>query len=185
MTIKNIIPGLLVVTISLLLAYSCVKFDPVSEVPAITFKSITVNAFKDSLDNIRPKFLLEFEFIDGDADIGISGEGIYDTIDSIRTNLFILPRKKIDSTTYVEIPKSDTIVIAIMQHEKLDRIGQNKTIKGIIRVDVPLERVPDYARDTFRYNFYIYDRALNRSNIENTTDLCLKDWEKQFPTSLN
>jgi hypothetical protein len=57
----------------------------------------------------------------------------------------------------------------ISKHEQLNRVGQNKTVKGEIKVQIYYFLAPPY--DTIRYDFYIVDRNGNKSNIESTTDI--------------
>ena len=70
-----------------------------------------------------------------------------------------------DSNRFDTIPMHQWI----RYDQKLDRVGQNKTVKGIIRSDIQIASHQD-LKDTFRLEFYIRDRALNKSNIEYTID---------------
>ena len=47
-----------------------------------------------------------------------------------------------------------------------------KAIKGIIVDTLPLNPKPAY--DTIRLKFFIYDRALNQSNIDSTPPIILR-----------
>ncbi len=153
---------------------SCVKTEPVSPIPQITFKSLELATLVDtSLDN--PNLIvgvLKFDFIDGDADIGV--EEAYanniDLPDSIRYNLFLTPYSKLDGKYFLIEYDSIPPYYSIIRDSKLDRVGQNKTIKGTISlviVDLPLY-------DTIRYDFMLRDRAGHNSNTETTTDLGTK-----------
>jgi len=165
---------LIIVPLLTIIAISCVKFDPVSPVPEITFKSLDLASIVDtSLDN--PNLIvgvLLFEFIDGDANIGVEEADANNTelSDSIRYNLFLTPYSKIDGV--YSLIEYDTIppYYSIIRDQKLDRVGQNKTIKGDITLVII--DLPDY--DTIRYDFMLRDRAGNNSNIEITTDLGTK-----------
>lgn len=48
--------------------FSCVEIEPVSPIPEITFKSLT-QGIDTSMNQVVG--ILKFDFIDGDADIGI------------------------------------------------------------------------------------------------------------------
>jgi hypothetical protein len=159
-----------------LAVYACVKTEPVSPVPEITFKSFElVDAIDTSLQNKYKMGILEFSFIDGDADIGMyEVPNPDDAFDENNYNLFLIPYEKRDSTYYkIKIDTTDTThpppYYTIMHDTKLDRAGQNKTIKGTIIVNIPYFTLPEY--DTMRYDFYIVDRVRNKSNIESTTDI--------------
>jgi hypothetical protein len=159
-----------------IILYCCIKTEPVSVIPHITFKSFKLFEAKDtSLGNHILRGILEFSFIDGDADIGMDGQiDTTDTVAEDNYNLFLIPYQKID-TNYYPI-KLDTLLpkpyYRITHDTKMDRVGQNKTIKGDITVNIDYYLVPKY--DTMRYNFYIVDRAKNRSNIASTTDIGFK-----------
>jgi hypothetical protein len=166
----------LLIGVLLAVAYSCVETKPVSTIPQITFKSFKLfEAIDTSLGNHILRGVLEFSFIDGDADIGLDGEiNTADTIDEDNYNLFLIPYQKIDTNYYLIV--LDTLLpkpyFRITHDVKMDRVGQNKTLKGNITVNIDYYIVPQY--DTMRYDFYILDRAKNKSNIESTTDIGFK-----------
>lgn len=158
---------------------ACVEFEPVSLVPAITYKSFAVENGFDSLQNEVSFARLEFEFIDGDADFGVYLEDLNNPNlpDSLRFNFIIEVYDKIEG---IYVPKTffntienriDTLVLqqGITYDPKLDRVGQNKTVKGIIKSNIQISNTR-YLLDTFRLQFYIRDRALHRSNTEITPD---------------
>jgi hypothetical protein len=133
-------------------------------VPEIGFKSFTLGE-TDSLGFRIKTGELVFSFIDGNADFGIRKTGLnQDTL-----NLFLIPFQK----TGLEYDSLDVDVYgrsyAVMDDEKLIRVGQNKTIKGEIKVQIYYFITPPF--DTLRYDFYITDRAGNKSNVESTSDI--------------
>jgi hypothetical protein len=142
---------------------ACEPFEKVSEIPQITFKDFRLFEI-DTLSNTIKVGELAFDFIDGDADLGVNPEysGSNDSI-----NLYLIPFEKTDGM-YVQIP-GDTLKYQIRYDEKLDRIGQNKTIKGEISLIIYYFIEPAY--DTIKYDFYIYDRARHQSNVESTSDI--------------
>ncbi len=158
---------------------ACVEFEPVSPVPAITYKSFILENGFDSLQNEVSYARLEFEFIDGDADFGVYLGDLNNPNlpDSLRYNFIIEVQDKTDG---VYRPKTffntienrmDTLILkqGITYDPKLDRVGQNKTVKGIIKSNTQITNTGNLL-DTFRLQFYIRDRALHRSNIEVTPD---------------
>jgi hypothetical protein len=162
--------------ISVVIISGCVETEPVSIIPEITFNKFELYyIIADSTDFNDKKLigLLEFKFIDGDADIGIPEDIANDSTlpDSIRFNVFMFPFEKVNGS-YIPIPFDTSIFpppfFIIKYDEKLNRVGQNKTIKGIIRLDM-FDLPVGY--DTIRYDFFIKDRAGNKSNIESTTDI--------------
>ena len=156
----NLIPG---VILSFLAVASCEPFEKVSEVPEITFKSFELYEI-DTLSMRIKTGELVFSFIDGNADIGVTTGGTQkDTL-----NLFLIPSQKLNGE-YEPIEDVDTLKYGIRDDEKLTRVGQNKTIKGEIKLQIYYFLIPPY--DTIRYDFYIKDRAGNQSNMESTSDI--------------
>lgn len=142
---------------------TCEPFEKVSEIPNITFKDFELYEI-DTFSNIIKAGKLTFTFIDGNADIGVNPE-YSPSNDSI--NFYLIPFEKLNGE-YFQIP-DDTLKYQIRSNEKLDRVGQNKTIKGEISLLIYYFITPPH--DTIRYDFYIFDRAGNQSNIEETTDI--------------
>lgn len=154
--------------ILILLLAACLKTEPVSPIPEISYQSMEIFYYYDSL--LEQNLLvgeLVFDFIDGDADLGIYASEM-DTItwNEGNYNIFLIPYEKVDSLFFPVL--QDTLNPPpwyTIQHDvKLDRVGQNQTIKGnisLIITDLP-------KLDSMRYDFYIRDRAGNESNIEST-----------------
>ncbi len=84
-------------------------------------------------------------------------------------NFFLIPSYKSDDIYY---PLTDTLKYQIRYNEKLDREGKNKTIKGEISLMIYYFITP--VHDTIRYDFYILDRAGNKSNTATTTDIAFR-----------
>ncbi len=98
-----------------------------------------------------------------DADFGV----IPNSRDTI--NLILTPYKKVDMA--YEPLDADTFgrKYAVLNDEALVRIGQNKTVKGEIKVQIYYFVIPPF--DTMRYDFYILDRAGHQSNVASTSDI--------------
>jgi hypothetical protein len=166
------------------LFFACVEFEPVSPVPSIEYKDLTFDIVYDTvLKTYLMKGLIEFNFIDGDADLGVYDEVHSDTLlpDSVKFGLFIDLYEKVNGDyfkRYIVQPISDTpfidtflLHVLLPYDQKMDRVGQNKTIQGVIRAGIDFTQPADYkAYDTMRLEFFIRDRALNKSNVEHTRD---------------
>jgi hypothetical protein len=176
---KQVILSLAIAGIALC---ACVETEPVSPIPGIGFESYELgHAYDSLLDQYRLVGRLEFSFIDGDADFGI--ETNFDTLadDLYNYNVFISAFQKID-TNYIPVEFDTTyppLNYRILRATPLDRVGQNKTVKGFIRIDMPFAVIPEY--DTLRFDFYITDRAFNKSNVESTSDIGFKGVELPGP----
>jgi hypothetical protein len=156
--------------VAALLFHACELPESVSSVPAITYKSFVLEDYKDSLGNQGKLGTLKFDFIDGDADIG-SYVYDYDTTEESlanKYNVFLIPFKKLTEGYYDSV-KTEPLKYIIRQNDKLERVGQNKTVKGEIAIRIQYSIIP--AQDTLQYEFYILDRARNRSNSAYTSDI--------------
>ncbi len=150
-----------VILTSLVLS-TCDPIEKVSDVPEIKFKSFTLYD-KDTLTFQIKVGEMIFSFIDGNADFGVK-QNSEDTL-----NLFLIPFHKVNMA--YEPLNVDTFgrKYAVMNDEALVRIGQNKTVKGEINLQVYYFVIPPF--DTIRYDFYIVDRAGNKSNVASTSDI--------------
>jgi hypothetical protein len=161
---------------------ACIKTEPVSVIPEVTFKSLEVGAGYDSLGNPVKRVIVEFNFIDGDANIGMYSTAA-DTIDTIppeRKNNVLLTLYYKENEDYIPVETTEDYpepYFRIPYDEKLDRVGQNKTIKGTVKIDLDFYINPDY--DTLKYDFYIKDRDNNASNVASTDDFSLNGFD--FP----
>jgi hypothetical protein len=150
------------VILAVLALTTCEPIEKVSDVPEVGFKSFDLYDL-DTLGFRIKVGELVFSFIDGNADFGILPNS-RDTL-----NLFLVPFKKVDMA--YEALNVDTFgrQYAVMNDETLVRIGQNKTVKGEIKLQVYYFVIPPF--DTIRYDFYILDRAGHKSNVESTADI--------------
>ncbi len=180
----NIGIGIISSIVFILSFYSCVEFQDVSEIPSIEYKEISVSDAYDSLDNKLKVILLSFDFIDGDADLGVYDEIANNTEypDSMRYGLFITLYEQVDSVFTEKILtewnsdslRYDTLSLNqyILYDDKLERSGQNKTVKGNIECNISVYQY-SALKDSLRLEFYIRDRALNKSNVETTDSFIL------------
>ena len=184
----------IVIFITLATLVSCVDFEEVSSVPEISYQSFTVSdVYDSSLGNWGKEGLLAFTFVDGDADLGVYSDVQENEAlpDSERYGLFAELFEKVDgeyNRVYVtqlncdsEQTDScwyDTIVWHkhLPYDEKMDRQGQNKTIKGTVRASFIFYSEPPF--DTMAFEFYIRDRALNKSNVEKTDDFTIENFRE-------
>lgn len=176
----------------LLLFFACVEFEPVSPIPNIKYKSINFVVAKDSVlsNSGLLNAVLEFDFVDGDADLGVYDEVHNDENlpDSVKFGIFIDLYEKVDGEYFKRyivqpidtFPFLDTFELNTLlpYDQKMDRVGQNKTIQGIIRSSILFSK--DAPFDTMMLEFYIRDRALNKSNIERTDDFSVEALNSVF-----
>jgi len=144
----------------------CKKTNEYPLIPSITFKSLTTTQDASGYD-LGSHVIVTFT--DGDGDIGYhnSGNGYpYDDTSSIYYYNFVvkLQQKK------VGIWNTDTFKLS-GRIPYLTPEGNNKALKGDIGMDIPL--IKHVTNDTMRYEIFIYDRALHKSNVITTDEIVI------------
>ncbi len=152
----------------LVLFFSCRKIESYPEIPFIEFKSFTLRDTIEPLLEIPGKIgELVFSFVDGDGDIGLP-KSDSTTIDSV--NLFFTMYEKINGE-FIKVDEDDLATLINYRIPFIEMEGQNKTLKGEIQVDFFYIKIFLIKYDTIKYEFYIIDRALHKSNVETTSDI--------------
>ena len=150
--------------------YACSKLETYSELPSVEFKQVYLADTVDGLGNDVKLQNVTLEVIDGDGNLGLNDE---DTLEHFHhdslyyNNLFIAIFEK-HGKDYVELKKlSEGLRYRIPYKAP---IGQNKYLKAEVRVklEIPLAYF-DY--DTVRYEIFVYDRDLNKSQIAESCDI--------------
>jgi len=135
---------------------SCLKKQTASPIPVIEFKDF--NANKDTAD-------LYLNFTDGDGDIGLTQN---DTVAPNNYNCFI---------SYLEKQKGIWVkrVLPFDFNYRIPIINTSskaKTIKGVVKIAIkPYYYDPFSKYDTIKYEIYIVDKALNKSNVISTPEI--------------
>ena len=160
---------ILIITIIVLLSgLSCKKIESLPEIPSISFKSFMLIDTIDALGNEGKIGELIFDFEDGNGDIGLTQPDSLST-DSTNFNLFFTMFSKIDGE-FIEVSEKDLEAPLNYRIPYIKKEGQNKALKGEIKVDF-IYLLFEY--DTFKYSFFIVDRALNKSNVETTPEIAM------------
>ncbi len=163
--IKNI---LLSVFIGSLFFSGCMKKETFPDTPQIQFLGF------DNIYGTAPypiKGVLALSFTDGNGDIGLSPGDTFPPFDSVsgfKYNLVITYFEKQNGQFQqvdFEIPFSARIPV-------LNPDDPGRAIKGIIVDTVPLN--PNPVFDTIKFEAYVYDRALNKSNVISTPQIILR-----------
>jgi hypothetical protein len=158
---------LFLIIVSFFILDSCRKVERLPAVPHIEFTSFTIFDTLDILGNNSKAGKLKFHFEDGDGDLGLNAPTSGDT-DS--TNLFLTLFRK-EGGVMLPAPDNDPLKPSSYRIPYMERLGQNKILKGTISVTfLYLFYSPT---DTIRYDFYIKDRALNVSNVESTSEIVI------------
>ena len=155
--------------VSILIVTSCTKDEKYSIVPRIQYISIDKIANESGIDN---KANLTFYFEDGDGDLGLSDttedlKPPFDTASVYHYNFFINYFEKQDGEFIkVELPAE--------QNARIPRLSNNtpESINGEITVEIFINNIVS-PYDTVRFEFYILDRALHKSNIITTPEMII------------
>lgn len=150
---------------------ACKKIPEYPVTPQISFKECYINPdTTDALGNKIYYIEIRFTVIDGDGDIGSLPE---DSLNQSNSKIYLMLYVK-DSGQYglyTFLPDSlDTINYRIPYIEQA--AGTCKTLKAEIRVKNILEKIM-FNYDTIKYKFFITDRSLHKSNIEETPEIVL------------
>ncbi|MEN8119131.1 MAG: hypothetical protein ABFS35_02245 [Bacteroidota bacterium] len=169
----NIKTLLLLIGIIVGLIFSCVPPRVYPIEPKIEFKEM---AFIDTIDspelgNKVKKIILTMSVEDGDGDIGLPKDGTLPGFDTLgNKNLFIDIYNKVDGV----FEKIDLAVDQYFKTEYLEPEGQDKTLTADFEVTMDFyeyidpatkDTIPPFDYDTVKFEFYIYDRQLHKSNI--------------------
>ncbi|MDP4186444.1 MAG: hypothetical protein Q8907_07595 [Bacteroidota bacterium] len=145
------------------IVYSCDKLETYPPVPEIHFKNFTI--IDSATDYYQKKGVLAIDFVDGDGDLGLDTAS---TVDSLNADVFIKLQKKINGQYITDTSKYNYIM------PYMEKTGQNKTLKGTIKIKFEYTKAFINQYDTIRYYFYIVDRAKHHSNTDTTSDIGLK-----------
>lgn len=152
----------------LLLFFSCRKPEEYSIVPEIHFKEIPIKDEYDSLDNHVKRCVLTFSLVDGDGDIGFKdGDTLppFDTSSLYYNNLLIDIFKIIDGKSIkVDTPEIQTYYR--FRTKFIEPQGEKKALKCTIYVNLDIDDPP--LNDSVKFEFFMYDRSHNKSNVEST-----------------
>lgn len=134
--------------------------------PTINYESFFLYITENSLNQEILTGRLDFSFTDGDGNVGF--DPLPDSVavnlpDSLRYNLF-LQLYDLDGDEFVKVPEEDGGYLKY-NIPYLDKQPLSGTIT--VTIEYPIIRY-----DTIFYTFYIYDRDLNRSNLD-TTDISI------------
>ncbi len=149
----------LVIVITLAILTGCKKPNLYSDTPEITFKSITVQ--QDASDHDVSAHLV-ISFTDGDGDLGNSSPSPNEPPD------FIVIMDTLHNGSWGS-NNNDSLFSGTIPY--LTPSGSNKALKGDIATDVIL--LFGHPNDTIRYEVYILDRALHKSNVITTPEIVI------------
>ena len=152
---------------SIIFWVSCKKPEKYSTIPKISFIDIPV---KDTIDfqNHLKRCILTYSLIDGDGDIGYKeGDTLppYEYTGNYYNNVLITFSKMVNGVYHV-VDTHEIGSYLNFRTKYIESVGQNKTLKCTIYINLDFE-IP-VIWDSVKFDFYMYDRALNKSNVATT-----------------
>ena len=151
-----------------LLLSSCMKKEVYPDIPQIAFQGFTAQ-FDTGL--YAKRGFLTISFKDGNGDIGLHSDQTQPPFDtsSIYYYNYIIDYYEKQNGAFVKVVLDPPYNARIPY---LTPDDPNKAIKGIIVDTLSLNPMP--LHDTVKFKFYIYDRALNKSNVDSTPPIILR-----------
>jgi hypothetical protein len=145
-----------------ILLSSCQKQESFSNIPAITFKSLTVKNANSAI--------LEVNFTDGDGDIGYVGNP-----ENAQPNFFIEYYRD-SASIFVPMIFYVTAVPSIAEPSytipDVTPAGKNKSLTGTIKINMEnLTQGLPIVGDTLQFNVWLFDRAGHKSNVLTTPQI--------------
>jgi hypothetical protein len=147
---------------------SCMKQEKYPDIPEIAFQSFTAE-FDSGL--YAKRGFLTISFKDGNGDIGLRQDQTappFDTAGNYYYN-YIIDYYEMQNGQFVKVDLDPSYNARIPYLTPYD---VNKSIKGIIVDTLLLNPMP--LHDTVKFKFFIYDRALNKSNVDSTPPIILR-----------
>ena len=163
---------LVIVLIAVFALSSCHKIEQLPPIPHIEFTSFTIFDTIDMLGNSAKGGRLKFYFEDGDGDLGLDAP-TGNQVDT--TNMFFTLFRKTGGNM-APAPDNDPLKPSSFRIPYMERLGQNKILKGTISVTFPYPFYEPGDFNIIRYDFFIKDRA---DNVSNTVSTC------EIPLSVN
>lgn len=161
----------------LLVMVSCKKYEEYPPEPTVEFLNFVVLSDSNGIDQ---QGVLSFAYTDGDGNIGLYA---YDTIAPYDYNLFIKyfeqqngVFKEILLITANTINDSTIIYDTATFNGRIPILtpaGKNKSIRGEIE-DTLFVNNPLSPYDTIKFEVYIVDRDLNKSNVISTPPIVIR-----------
>jgi len=142
--------------------YSCKKYDDFSPIPEVSYEGselLTDETFGSDYLN------LSINFIDGDGDICF-----YDK-DTVKNIVFTLYYLENDTLKPVDLAVPYEYKIPYYEPE-----GRNKLMKGSVKTKFYIDDFIILGYDTLKLDFYVFDRAYNKSNIGTTPYIIVSDY---------
>lgn len=153
--------GSKVVLLLVILTFSSCEKESFSDSVIPTLSLTSANILPHPVEPRDSIIILDLSYTDGDGDIGFKDD---DTLSS--SNLVVRFFEIINGieTPFV-IPLSTDTLNFNQRTPFLTPIGEQKSIKGEIKLKIPINPFPGYRPDSLIFKCQLFDRQLNASQI--------------------
>lgn len=175
---SNITKILIIIVVLGMIVPACRKFEEYPEIPEIEYVNFPL--LQNAESGIIERGILTFTYKDGDGDLGLSAGDTLDPYDRDSPYYYNLIIKYFEKQygTFVEVPllswNADSSYYDTLTFNSrfpvLTPESGNLNIKGTFQDTLYIYN-PLSEFDTIKFSFYIYDRALNKSNELETGDI--------------
>ncbi len=159
----------------MLLSFGCKTDQVVSEIPEISFESVSVYKNMSGKDSI---LVLSIKYKDGDGDLGLSvgdtfppynfgGEGFYNLLVGYKI-------KKNNIWQNILVPGSSDTLQFNQRFQRLNLSEKKKMVSGNLDLRIPASPYPGVFPDTIKFTGQMIDRKLHRSNLVESSAIKLK-----------
>jgi len=167
------------------LFFSCQKPEKYPNEPQIDYQKIVISEIIDTLGTEVVSYDLIFNALDGDSNLGLKQTdvtGIFSPDSFYHNNAFVTLYKKVDGEfvegiTYTDnqgIVHTDTLTYS-QRIPYTDPVGLNDYFKAEIKINMQIEKIGlsnfFYDLDTIKFVFFVVDKDLNKSNIQETQEI--------------
>lgn len=167
---KSLFCGIILTGI-LVYVSSCIKKETYPAQPKISYKEFQ-NFQADS-------GYFTFKFTDGDGDFGLKAEdtsGTFTSSSKYYYNLYIKYLYKKADGTWSAYFNANPLVNDTQYYKFrvpfIEQTGKDKSMNGEVRVKLT-ELRPTASHKNIKYLFYIFDKSLNQSNVEESPEFAL------------
>lgn len=159
--------------ISLLMLFSCSKEKNYSTIPFIEYKGIDYNP-------LSSEAFLKISFQDGDGDLGLytwQNQPPFDTGSIYHYNYYVHIFEKINGIfvpfkIFNNITQQYDTIVFKYRIPYIEPVSMNRSIKGEFHTKMDLGlMLPFLHSDTLKFEMYIYDRKLHKSNLASSPEL--------------
>lgn len=154
---------------------ACEEIVTYPNTPQIEFEQVEVKDSVDLLGNRYKSVDLQFHLIDGDGNVGLQeGDSLFVSEDSVLYNNFFASDYKKENGEFVLV---EALLKRSYRLPYIEIQGQNKTLDATVNIRFEYQYGGDFELpyDTFRYDFFVIDRELNKSNVILTPEIVFQD----------